>query len=145
MNRLFNTNYNHRSLNIVLLILRVSIALLMLAHGIPKLNTLLAGGPFKFADPIGIGETASLVLAVFAEVFCSLLLLLGLAVRLASVPLIITMLVAVFIVHGKDGLEQQEQGLLYLLIYLVLLFAGGGSFSIDKLISRNNIRSRRGY
>lgn len=145
MNRLFNTNYNHRSLDIVLLILRVSIALLMLAHGIPKLNMLLAGGPFKFADPIGVGETASLVLAVFAEVLCSLLLLLGLAVRLATVPLIITMLVAVFIVHGKDGLEQQEQGLQYLLAYLVLLFAGGGAISVDKLISRNNIRSRRGY
>lgn len=145
MNRLFNTNYNHRSLDIVLLILRVSIALLMLSHGIPKLNTLLAGGPIKFADPVGIGETASLALAVFAEVFCSLLLLLGLAVRLASIPLIITMLIAILIVHGKDGLEQQEPGLHYLLAYLVLLFAGGGAISIDKLISRNNIRSRRGY
>ncbi len=129
----------------MLLILRVSVALLMLAHGIPKLNTLLAGGPVEFADPIGVGETASLVLAVFAEVLCSLLLLLGMAVRLATVPLIITMLIAVFIVHAKDGLEQQEQGLQYLLAYLVLLFAGGGAISIDKLISRNNIRSRRGY
>lgn len=145
MNRLFNTNYNHRILDIVLLLLRVSIALLMLSHGIVKLNTLMAGGVIQFPDPIGVGATASLCLAVFAEVFCSVLIMIGLATRLAVIPLIVTMLIAVFVIHAADGLEKTESGLLYLMVYVFLLFAGSGSFSFDNIISRKMARSRRGY
>lgn len=145
MNRIFNTNYHHRSLDIVLLILRVSLAILMLSHGIDKLNTLLAGGTIQFPDPMGVGATASLALTVFAEVFCSILVLFGLAVRLAVIPLLITMLVAILVIHGADGLKEKELALHYLLGYLVLLFAGAGALSIDKIISGKSIRSRRGY
>lgn len=145
MNKIFNTNYNHRTLDLVIFILRVSIALLMLSHGIGKLNMLLAGGEIQFPDPIGVGATASLCLAVFAEVFCSVLILIGLATRLAVIPLIVTMLIAVLVIHGADGLEKQEAGLHYLLVYIALLFAGSGSISFDNLISRKLARSRRGY
>jgi len=145
MNRLFNTNYNHRSLDIFLLLLRISIAALMLTHGIPKLDTLLEGGLIKFADPIGIGAPASLALAVFAEVICSIFLILGLGTRLAVIPLIVNMLVAVFIVHGNDPLEVKEMAIHFLLVFIFILVAGAGSLSIDKLISRKSIRSRRGY
>jgi putative oxidoreductase len=145
MNSIFNTNYHHRSLDIVLLILRVALALLMLSHGIDKLNTLLAGGTIQFPDPLGVGATASLALAVFAEVFCSVLVLFGLAIRLAVIPLIITMLVAILVIHGADGLKEKEMAIHYLLGYLVLLFAGAGALSLDKIISSKSIRSRRGY
>lgn len=145
MNRLFTTNYNHRGLDIALLILRLGIAALMLTHGIPKLNTLLDGGEIKFADPIGLGPVISLTLATFAEVFCSFLLIFGLGVRLAVLPLIINMLVALFTVHANDPISKQEPVLHYLLVYLVLLITGAGAISFDKLISRKNARSRRGY
>lgn len=145
MNRLFNTNYNHRGLDFVLLILRIGIAGLMLSHGIPKLEMLLAGGEIKFMDPIGLGDTATLALAVFAEVICSVLILLGLAVRLAVLPLMVTMLIAIFVAHGNDGLKEKELAIHYLLTYIVLLFAGGGRLSIDSLISQKSARSRRGY
>lgn len=145
MIRLFNTNYNHRGLDIVLLILRISIAGLMLSHGIPKLEMLLAGGEIKFMDPIGLGDTVTLALAVFAEVICSVLILLGLAVRLAVLPLMVTMLIAIFVAHGNEGLSEKELAIHYLLTYIVLLFAGGGRLSIDSLISQKSARSRRGY
>ncbi|WP_367865805.1 DoxX family protein [Pedobacter sp. WC2423] len=145
MIRLFNTNYNHRGLDIVLLILRISIAGLMLSHGVPKLEMLLAGGEIKFMDPIGLGDTATLALAVFAEVICSVLILLGLAVRLAVLPLMVTMLIAIFVAHGNEGLSEKELAIHYLLTYIVLLFAGGGRLSIDSLISQKSARSRRGY
>lgn len=145
MKRLFTTNYNHRSLDIALLILRLGIAGLMLTHGMSKLNTLLDGGAIQFADPFGVGATASLALAVFAEVFCSFLLVLGLATRLAVLPLIVTMLVALLTVHANDPIGKQEPALHYLLVYVVLLITGAGSISFDKLISRRNTRSRRGY
>jgi putative oxidoreductase len=145
MNRLFNTNYNHRGLDFVLLILRIGIAGLMLSHGIPKLEMLLAGGEIKFMDPIGLGDTATLVLAVFAEVFCSVLILLGIAVRLAVVPLMVTMLIAIFIAHGNDGLKEKELAIHYLLTYIVLLFAGGGRLSLDSIISSRSAKRRRSY
>lgn len=145
MNRLFNTNYNHRSLDIVLLILRIGVAGLLLSHGIPKLNTLIAGGAIQFPDPLGVGATISLVLTVFAEVFCSVFILLGLATRLFLLPLIFTMLVIILVVHGPDGLSEKEGAIHYLLAYIVLLFAGAGRISVDSIIGRKAARSKRGY
>lgn len=144
MKRLFNTNYNHQALDVALLILRLSIAALMLSHGLLKLDSLLAGN-MKFADPIGVGEPASLILAVFAEVGCSILVALGLATRLAVLPLIFTMVVAIFVIHATDGFAKQEMGLHYLLVYVFLLLSGAGKFSVDYLINRSNSRSRRKY
>ncbi len=120
--------------NLTLLILRLGSAALMLTHGWPKMMKLVSGGEIKFADPFGIGEMPSLVLTVFAEVVCAVLVGIGLKTRLATIPLLITMLTAVFIVHINDPISTQEKGYLYLLIYLVLLVKGGGRFSFDYLI-----------
>jgi putative oxidoreductase len=57
---------------------------------------------------------------------------------LATIPLIITMSVAAFVAHGADPFGKKELALLYLVIYLFLLFAGSGKFSIDYLISRKS-------
>jgi putative oxidoreductase len=83
-----------------------------------------------------MGVTLSLVLAVFAEFFCSLFLIAGLATRLAAIPLIVTMSVAAFIVHAEDAFGVKEMALLYLVIYVVLLIAGAGKYSIDRWIDK---------
>ena len=137
MKRLFNTNFNHESLHFMLLVLRICIASFMIVHGYQKLGWITAGGEIQFGDPIGVGATASLYLTVFAEFFCSIFLLIGLGTRLATIPLIITMLVAVFIVHGADGFDKKEMGLLFLLVYVFLLVSGPGKYSIDHVISRS--------
>lgn len=137
MKRLFNTNFNNEAVHFMLLVLRVCIASFMIVHGYQKLGWLTAGGEIQFGDPIGIGATASLYLAVFAEFFCSIFLLLGFATRLATIPLIITMLVAVFIVHAADGFDKKEMGLHYLVAYVFLLVSGPGKYSVDQLISRS--------
>lgn len=119
-----------------LLVLRVFVGITMLAsHGWGKMLKLMAGDT-SFADVLGLGETASLVLAVFAEVICSAFLALGLFTRATLIPLIITMLVAVFIVHADDPFSKKEFGLLYLIPYITLLLTGPGKFSLDKLISK---------
>ncbi|MDB0006977.1 DoxX family protein [Flavobacteriales bacterium] len=115
----------------ILLIVRLSIAALMLTHGLPKLSKLMAGGEIKFANPIGLGPTISLILVVFSELFCSILIAVGYKTRLATIPLIITMLVAAFIMHYGDGIHKQEKALLYVIVYLTILVSDGGKISLD--------------
>lgn len=135
--KLTGTAHHSKNLDLALLLLRVGIASMMLFHGLPKLMQLFGEGAIQFADPIGLGEDVSLMLAVFAEFFCSLLILFGVVTRLAVIPPIITMLVAVLIVHFDDGFGGMEIAFHYLLVYIVLLIAGSGKFSVDKWISKN--------
>jgi len=114
-----------------LLILRLAFGGLMLGHGWGKMMKLFAGGEIEFFNFMGIGMTASLALAVFAEVVCALLIIFGYFTKWATIPLIITMLVAAFIVHGEDPFQKQEFALLYALAYLSLLFTGPGEYSLD--------------
>lgn len=115
-----------------LLILRLFLGLTMLiAHGIGKWGRLFGGGEIQFSDPFGVGDTASLAMAVFAEVICSLLLALGLLTRWALLPLIITMAVAAFIIHIADDFGIMERALLYGVGYVTLFHTGPGKYSID--------------
>ena len=104
----------------------------MLTHGWPKLSKPISTGEFKFADPLGIGPEASLVATIFAEFFCSILLILGVKTRIAAVPLIFTMLVAAFLVHSDDPFGTKEKALLYLFGYLAIFLLGPGRYSIDQ-------------
>ena len=141
MKRILSTNINTGSVNFWLFIARVAIGLFMLTHGIPKLQSLMSGH-IKFADPIGIGATPSLILTVFAEFFCSVLLILGLGVRLASIPLIINMVVILLYVQRGQPFAKKELSLMYLLIYIAFLIIGAGKYSIDHLIAGGKGRRR---
>ena len=129
---LFNPGNHSQAVSIGLLLLRFAAGLSMLTHGYPKLLKLLAGPPYKFSDPIGMGITLSLVLVVFAEVICSLLVILGLGTRLATIPLIITTLVIVFVSKAGKAFNEFELPFLYLAIFTALAFTGAGRFSLDK-------------
>lgn len=117
--------------SIYLLVFRCAVSLLMISHGWPKMVKFFNGGPIEFADPVGFGPGISLALAVFAEVFCSLLIIVGLKTRFAVIPPIITMLVAVFVVHLNDSLADKEAGILFLLSYGVIFIFGPGKYSVD--------------
>ena len=113
------------------LILRIFFGGLMLVHGIPKAMKLI-NGDFGFADPIGIGSTPTLLLAVLTEVVCALMLIIGFQTRWAAILLLITMLVAAFIVHAGDPWAKMELPLLYACGYLCIAFLGAGKWSIDR-------------
>lgn len=119
--------------SIASLILRLAGGGMMLTHGWPKLMKVLEGN-WKFGNPLGIGEELSLALAVFAEFFCSILVIVGFKTRLSSIPLAFTMLVAAFIVHIDDPWKKTEFPLLYLAIFLSLILIGGGKYSLDNMV-----------
>lgn len=132
MLKLLRTSYLPQHLNIVLLITRLAAGSFMLTHGIPKLMKFFSTGDITFSDPLGVGTIPSLMMAIFSEVFCSIFVILGLGTRIAVIPLIITMLVAVFLVHANDPFGKKELGLMYLTIYMLLIVAGSGKYSIDQ-------------
>ena len=116
-----------------LLILRVGFSLLMIIeHGWKKMMGFENIAP-NFPDPLGVGSTISLALAVAGEVFFPLLMIVGFYTRLASIPASITMVVAAFIVHAGDNLKDRESALMYLIAFLAIGLLGPGRISIDRI------------
>ena len=120
-----------------LLLLRLLVGGFMLTHGIPKLLNFdsLSG---VFPDPLGIGSTASLILILTAEVGAAIFIIMGLFTRFSTIPIIIGMAVAAFIIHANDPLAIKELALVYFGLSIVLLLTGGGNFSVDKFICKND-------
>ncbi len=124
-----------------ILVLRVGFGCMMLfGHGLGKVS-LLGSEELKFPAVLPIGPMGNLLLAIFAEVVCSALLVAGLFTRWAAVPLVITMSVAAFSVHINDPLFMQgaqgptkEPALLYLIPFTTILITGGGGFSLDAIV-----------
>ena len=76
------------------------------------------------------------MLVIFIEVFCSMLVILGLFTRLAVIPIIIEILVATFSVKAAQPLINKELDFLYLVPFVVLLFCGPGRVSVDGMIGK---------
>jgi putative oxidoreductase len=146
--------------SIGLLILRLGAGGYMATHGWGKVQMLYAGDFDKFGDPIGLGNTLSLVLVTGAEFLCAVLVMLGLATRFAAAPVAFTMAVAAFVAHRADPWTagrayelftagatkfpvSKEPALMFLIPFLALVFTGPGEFSLDRL-ALARWRRRRG-
>ncbi|MEO9484767.1 MAG: DoxX family protein [Ekhidna sp.] len=116
--------------NLASLLIRVAFGGMMLTHGWGKFNRLLSGN-LSFSDPIDIGEAPTLILAVLAEFFSPILIIIGLKTRLATILPAITMVVAAFVVHADDPWRKQEFPLLYFVGFLSIYLMGGGKYSLD--------------
>ncbi len=139
---LFPTYITNNLTSLILLVFRIFFGSLFLWHGLTKwgnLEVLLTTG---FPDPIGVGVEASIYLAIFGEVVCSLGLIFGVLTRLATLPMITTMSVAFFIVHQGDAFSHRELAFIYLFIFLFFLITGAGKYSVDHWIG-NKIDHKR--
>ncbi|SNS75517.1 putative oxidoreductase [Ekhidna lutea] len=116
--------------NLASLILRLSVGSMMLTHGWGKFNKLISGD-LSFADPIGVGEAPTLILAVLAEFISPILLIVGYKTRLATVLPALTMLVAAFVIHADDPWGRQEFPLLYFFGFATIYLLGSGKYSLD--------------
>lgn len=124
------------------LVLRLGFGLYMLlGHGLGKLAKLLDGGEIKFLSVLGLSPKMSLILAVLAEFFACILIIVGYKTRLAAIPMIITMLIAAFMVHGSDPFfmygatdGSKEPALIYLIGFIAIYCLGSGKYSLDDKI-----------
>ena len=108
---------------------------MMMGHGFGKVMDLIAGKT-GFPDPIGIGSMPSLVLAAFAEFLCALAVVVGFKTRWSAFPVVVTMLVAAFVIHAGDPWPKKEFPLLYATAFLTLMFTGGGRYSVDAWLKK---------
>lgn len=116
-----------------LLLLRIGLGIgIFIGHGLPKWKVIFQGRETQFADPLGIGSEISFYLVLFAEGICFLFVILGLFTRLALIPLIIAMFVAVFVFHANSTFGDYEMSLIYLFGFVALFLTGPGSYSIDE-------------
>jgi len=129
-----------------ILLIRILVGWVFLSEGIQK---------FLFPESLGVGRFLKIgmpwphVSAPFVggvEIVCGTLILLGLATRLAAVPLLAVIAVALYstkiVAIAKLGfwgtLHEARTDVSMLLALLFLLLVGGGSLSLDAAL-----RSRR--
>lgn len=131
-----NKNYLHLGL----LILRIGMGIMFILHGFPK----IMGGPDKW---ISLGELGMSkvgisfgwlfwgFLAAVSEFFGGLFLVFGLMVRLSGFFLFFTMLIAAaFHLLSGDGIMGASHAIESGIIFLFLIFSGGGYYTIDQIL-----------
>jgi putative oxidoreductase len=137
--------------NYVATILRVVLGVVFFAHGAQKMLGWFGGygftGTMGFFTHLGIPAVFAF-LAISAEFFGGLGLILGLLGRIAAFGIACNMLVAVAMVHHNFGLfmnwtgAQKGEGFEFHLLALAMLFTvmilGSGAFSVDAALSPTN-------
>jgi putative oxidoreductase len=126
------------------LLIRILVAWVFLSEGIQK---------FLFPDSLGVGRFVKIgipwpqVMAPFVgvvEIVCGALLLVGLFTRLASIPLLIDICVALYstkiVTLAKNGmwstLHEARTDVSMLLGLIFLMLVGGGTLSLDARLFR---------
>jgi putative oxidoreductase len=122
-----------------LLVARLTVGVLFVSTGWGKVHNLAK--VTDFFTELGIPMPAfNAVLASYAELVCGSLLVIGLASRLASVPLMVTMVVAILTakrseLHGISDLFGFVEWT-YFAILLVIFAMGPGKVALDTLVER---------
>ena len=135
----------------MLTLIRVTAGGVMLPHGLQKLLGWF-GGPGFTRTMHGFGQMgfpAPLVfLAIVAESFGALGMILGCLSRIAAFGVAVDMIVAALAVYGRTGMffmnwggTQKGEGiefhLLLIAMSLAVMIAGGGALSVDRALSGN--------
>lgn len=131
---LFPTYFDEsRSYSLLILVVRIFFGVLLISHGYDKL---LAYGSTTeyFVDPLSVGSTLSFWMVIFAEIVCAFALIFGLLQRIVLIPIIISMVVAFFIIHEGDPFAAKELAFIYLIVFIILYITGPGKYSFDSII-----------
>lgn len=125
--------------DLALLIARVSLGVILMAHGWQKFTEWTIAGTGENFAAMGIpAPHFSAMFAASAELVGGAFLVLGLLAPLAALVNIIGMLGALFLVHIEAGIFASEGGIELVWAIAaglaVILFLGAGRFSVDQLI-----------
>lgn len=122
---------NDQAQDLGLLFLRVAGGLFLLfVHGLPKLLDFSVQLQ-QIEDPFHLGAHLTLFLAIFAEVLCPLLIVAGVLARLACLPILFVLLVALLLVHPQWSVAEGQFGWLLLILFTTVLIAGPGRLALN--------------
>ncbi|MBN3861968.1 DoxX family protein [Pseudomonas frederiksbergensis] len=122
---------NEQAQSLGLLFLRVTGSVFLLwVHGLPKLLDFNAQLQL-IEDPFHLGAHLTLILAIFAEVLCPLLIVAGVLARLACLPILFVLLVALLVVHPQWSVAEGQFGWLLLIIFTSVFIAGPGRLALN--------------
>ena len=102
-------------------------------HGSVKLMMLAEGKSvqfYGFTNLIWLGAIA------FIETVCALLIVVGLFTRWAAIPLIFTMLLAIFYAGEQNSFQRMEMALFYFAAFSGIGLAGAGWYSLDARVRK---------
>jgi putative oxidoreductase len=127
--------YLDRLQPLALLVMRLSVGVIMVAHGYHK----VFGGLHHHAQMVaGLGLPAWLgYVSSFTEFFGGLLLLVGLFTRCAAIAVCIDLIVAIWKVHWHNGLTGDhgyEFPLAVATLAFALIFFGAGPIALDHIL-----------
>ena len=144
MSKLLSFSANPINKDFGLLCIRLIIGLLMAFYGYEKFihfNEMAASDFWaNNVSFLGMKGATPLALTIFAELFCSVFLILGLFTRFSLLVLCFCMGYIFMVIFPGSILESGENGykfndaFVYFVIYLGLLFTGPGKYSFDSKI-----------
>ena len=139
MKKLFTLSFLPVNIDLALLLLRTLVSFsLFYKHGIEKI-TGFSNMQTHFPDPLHIGATPGLMFALITDGICSLLIIFGIATRLAALLIVINLMVIFILLHSGSFAEgHAELVYVYLSSFLCILFAGAGKYSLDNRLFKNS-------
>lgn len=135
MKKFLQLSFLPESPDLGLFVMRVMIGIsLFRLHGIEKITN-FSGMLSHFPDPLHIGSAPGLIFAMLSDSICSLLIILGLFTRMASLIIVINLLVVFIFMHNFSFMQEHAQLVyVYLAGFLAILAAGPGKISVDQMI-----------
>lgn len=121
-------------MSVLILALRLLFGLLLMWHGLTKIVN-FESIVENFPNPLGLGSKLSLYLTIFAEVFCSVGVIMGAFYRLALMPIIFSMGVALIVVHHGDSFAAKELAGVFFAVFVMIFVTGAGRYSLDNFLA----------
>jgi putative oxidoreductase len=100
-------------------------------HGLPKAIHYTSQLE-AIEDPLHFGKTLTLGFAIFAEVMCPLLMIAGIATRLAALPIMLVCVIALGLVHREWTLDQGQFAWMLLVMFGTIAIGGAGRYRIAR-------------
>lgn len=122
--------------DIAKLILRLSLGIMILFHGVEKITNGISGVKYLTTNA-GLPEFLAYGVYV-GEIVFPILIILGLYARVASLGLAFNMLMAIFLAYGNSLFELNKHGapvfelpFIYLIISVVIFLLGSGRYGVN--------------
>ncbi len=136
--------------NLARLFLRLFVGVMFMQFGIRHLMHCEQMSA-TFPGTLGMSQETSLIVMIVIELVCSLLIMVGFLTRLATLPPIVSMLIAEHYIladmqtispHLIDSVQPGYLPIMFIGIYLFIILAGPGKISLDYFISVYLLSSR---